>query len=89
MWPPPGSCTGPAHVTGEAIELLKSVHDGPLLAYPGSAYFAAPQWNFEDVMPPEELHRFASTWIEQGVGIIGCYWGLSPEHIPALKPLKN
>jgi len=40
-------------------------------------------------MPPEELHRFASTWIEQGVGIIGCGCGLSPEHIAALKPLKN
>ena len=38
-----GTMHSPAHVTGEAIELLKSVHDGPLLAYPDSGYFAAPQ----------------------------------------------
>ncbi len=78
-----------ANVIGDALEILRQRFAGPLLAYPDSGYFESPSWVFKDVIPPRELHRFASEWTANGVQIIGGCCGLSPEHIAALKPLQS
>ncbi|MFP6698412.1 MAG: homocysteine S-methyltransferase family protein [Alphaproteobacteria bacterium] len=84
-----GIMHSPADVIGDALDILGGIFSGPLVAYPDSGYFKSPSWQFEEVMPPHELHRFASSWINQGVQIVGGCCGLSPEHIAALAPLKR
>jgi homocysteine S-methyltransferase len=76
-----------ADITGEALAILRDRFDGPLMAYPDSGYFKMPNWQFEEVIPPEDLLRFARQWQEQGVQVFGGCCGLSPEHIAALRPL--
>jgi homocysteine S-methyltransferase len=78
-----------SNVVGDAIAILRGAFTGPLMAYPDSGYFKMPQWQFEDVIPPEELLGFATEWVENGVQIVGGCCGLSPEHIAVLGPLKN
>lgn len=78
-----------SNVIGEAIAILRGVFAGPLMVYPDSGYFKMPKWHFEDVIPPDELLRFAAQWVEDGVQIVGGCCGLSPEHIAALRPLKD
>ncbi len=78
-----------SNVIGDAIAILRSAFTGPLMAYPDSGYFKMPQWQFEDVIPPDELLQFATEWVENGVQIVGGCCGLSPEHIAAIAPLKE
>jgi len=78
-----------ASIIGNAVDVLSAHHEGPYLAYPDSGYFKSPNWQFESVMPPQELHSFASQWIDGGVQIIGGCCGLSPDHIGALETLKR
>jgi len=79
----------PSDVTGDALAILREVYDGPMTAYPDSGYFKMPHWQFESVIAPEELRRFATQWIAGGVQVVGGCCGLSPEHIAALLPLKT
>ena len=78
-----------SNVIGDAIAILRGAFIGPLMAYPDSGTFKMPQWQFEDVIPPDEFLRFATQWVENGVQIVGGCCGLSPEHIAALRPLKD
>jgi homocysteine S-methyltransferase len=78
-----------ADITGDALAILRDRFDGPLMAYPDSGYFKMPNWQFEEVIPPDELLRFARQWRKQGVQVFGGCCGLSPEHIAALRPLKG
>ena len=59
------------------------------MAYPDSGYFRMPEWQFENVIPPEDFRRFATQWVESGMQIIGGCCGLSPEHIAAISALKD
>ena len=78
-----------ASVIADTLEFLSKHHAGPYIAYPDSGYFKSPSWQFKSVMPPHELHSFASQWIDGGVQIVGGCCGLSPDHISALEPLKH
>ena len=78
-----------ANVTTDALDLIRDVFDGPLSAYPDSGYFAMPNWVFEDVIPPAQLHRYAEEWVDHGAQILGGCCGLSIDHIAALAPLKR
>ena len=78
-----------SNVIRDAVAILRDGFDGPLTAYPDSGYFKMPNWQFEEVISPDELLRFAKEWIANGVQIVGGCCGLSPEHIAALKPLKE
>jgi S-methylmethionine-dependent homocysteine/selenocysteine methylase len=73
-----------AQAIGPAIELLREVFHGPLMAYPDSGYFAMPNWQFVDIMPAEELVAFSRIWKASGVQIIGGCCGLGINHIRAL-----
>jgi homocysteine S-methyltransferase len=79
----------PANLVGDAIAILRDAFDGPLTAYPDSGYFKMPHWRFDDIIPPNELLRFAAGWVASGVQAIGGCCGLSPEHIAAIAPLKT
>ena len=79
----------PSNLIGDALEVLGSVFNGPIMAYPDSGYFKMPHWQFENVISPEDFLEFATSWVENGVQIIGGCCGLSPEHISALRPLKS
>jgi len=79
----------PCDVVGDALAILRKVYDGPLTAYPDSGYFKMPNWQFEKVIPSDEFLKFATQWVNDGVQVVGGCCGLSPEHIAALKPLKQ
>ena len=83
-----GVMHSPSNVVGEAIGILLESYAGPLMAYPDSGYFKMPHWQFENIIPPQELLGFAARWIDQGVQIIGGCCGLRPDHIAAVSPLK-
>lgn len=84
-----GVMHSPSDLTGEAIEIVRGVFNGPLTAYPDSGYFEMPHWQFKDVIPPAKLLQVASQWVEDGVQVVGGCCGLSPEHIAVLKTLKK
>jgi homocysteine S-methyltransferase len=79
----------PSNVIGDALDILRDVSGGPFMAYPDSGYFKMPQWQFEDVIEPDEFLRFAAEWVDGGAQIVGGCCGLSPDHIAALRPLKD
>ncbi len=79
----------PSDVVGDAIAIVREAFDGPLTAYPDSGYFKMPQWQFQDVITPDEFLQFAQKWTTTGVQVVGGCCGLSPEHISAIAPLKD
>lgn len=84
-----GVMHSPSDVIDDAMAILRDRFDGPLMAYPDSGYFKMPNWQFEEIIPPDEFRRFATDWMAGGVQIIGGCCGLSPEHIAAIAPLKS
>lgn len=79
----------PSDLISDALGVLRGVYDGPLMAYPDSGYFKSPNWEFENVIAPDELCRFAEGWVAEGVQVLGGCCGLGPEHISALAPLRR
>lgn len=73
-----------SEVTGDALEIVKQVHDGPLTAYPDSGHMKMPDWQFEEVIPVEDYVGFATAWRKAGVQVIGGCCGLGVAHIRAL-----
>ena len=70
------------------LRILREVFDGPLMAYPGSGYFKSPNWEFKDVIRPDDLAGFAKDWVAAGAHVLGGCCGFGPEHIEALRPMK-
>ena len=68
--------------------IIKNHHNGPLMAYPDSGYFQAPNWQFVDIITPQNLLSFAEKWQKEGVKIFGGCCGLGPEHTGFLSQLK-
>ena len=79
----------PSDLVSDALRHVRAVFDGPLIAYPDSGYFTSPNWEFEDIIDPEDLRRFAETWVSEGVQVVGGCCGLGPSHIRALSSLKR
>ncbi len=79
----------PSDAVGDALGILRTVHRGPLMAYPDSGYFKMPRWQFEDVIAPADFAGFAHRWRQAGVQMIGGCCGLGPEHIAAIAALKS
>ena len=72
----------------ECTSIIKEFHTGPLMAYPDSGYFQAPNWQFVDIITPQNLLNFAEVWQTEGVKIFGGCCGLGPEHTSLLSQLK-
>lgn len=79
----------PSDLISDALDILRCSFDGPLMAYPDSGYFKSPNWEFHDVIRPDDLRRFADGWLDKGVQVLGGCCGLGPEHIAALRPLRR
>jgi homocysteine S-methyltransferase len=71
--------------TGPALEVAKRHWKGPLAAYPESGYFTMPNWQFVDVIAPEDLVAHAVDWLRHGAQILGGCCGVGPEHIRLLR----
>ena len=71
-------------VTGEALAAIQAVWDGPTGAYPESGYFTMPNWQFVDIISPDEFAYEAMGWVGQGAQLVGGCCGIGPAHIQAL-----
>ena len=69
----------------EALNIVKQYWNGAVGIYPESGYFAMPNWQFIDVIEPDDLVKLAQAWIDDGVRMVGGCCGLGPEHIAALR----
>lgn len=69
----------------EALEIVRRYWNGPVGIYPESGYFTMPNWNFVDVIEPQELAKKAKDWVDSGVRLVGGCCGLGPTHIAALR----
>ena len=74
-----------AHVVPAALLLVRQRWQGPIGVYPESGYFTKPNWNFVDVISPDELVEEAVGWVQSGVRLLGGCCGTGPGHVKALK----
>ena len=83
---------GIMHTAAELISIiipeLKQKYKGPIMVYPDSGFFKAPNWQFESVMSPLEFRYFSESWLNQGVQVIGGCCGLGTDHIKAISDLR-
>ncbi|MFC1681431.1 homocysteine S-methyltransferase family protein [Pseudomonadota bacterium] len=77
----------PLQDVDEAVEIVRRYWDGPVGIYPEAGYFKMPDWQFVDIIEPDDLAARARTWIDDGIRMIGGCCGLGPEHIAALRAL--
>lgn len=73
----------------KALEVVNRHWHGPVGVYPESGYFIMPNWQFVDVIEPDELAETARSWIDNGVRMVGGCCGLGPEHIAAMKQVVS
>ena len=69
------------------VEVMKANWQGPLGVYAHSGKFIQPNWIFNDVISPEDYASAASSWLQQGVQILGGCCGIGLEHIHLLKEM--
>ncbi len=83
-----GAVAGVMHsdirVVGPAIEVLRARWSGPIAVYPHSGRFIMPEWQFTDVISPEDFAAKAQAWVDAGAQIVGGCCGIGPEHIRML-----
>jgi methionine synthase I (cobalamin-dependent) len=70
--------------TDEALAILRRYWKGPIGTYPECGYYAAPDWQFVDVIAPEVLVQKSHDWYKLGATIFGGCCGIGPDHIAAL-----
>jgi len=70
--------------TEAALEVLRERWSGPLMAYPESGYFKMPNWQFVDIIAPDDFAERCHRWAEHGVKILGGCCGVGVEHIEAM-----
>jgi homocysteine S-methyltransferase len=68
----------------EALRIVREHWDGPIGIYPEAGYFIMPNWQFVDVIEPQDLAEAAKRWVGDGVRMVGGCCGLGPEHIAAM-----
>ncbi len=75
--------------TGDALDIVRKHWRGPLGAYPESGYFKMPDWQFIDIISPQDLVARSKEWRKSGATIFGGCCGTGPEHIQALSASLN
>jgi S-methylmethionine-dependent homocysteine/selenocysteine methylase len=68
-----------------ALEIVRQHWFGPTGVYAHSGEWIDPNWQFIDMISPEDYLTAAQRWIELGTQIIGGCCGIGPEHIRLLK----
>jgi len=71
--------------TPAGIAAVRQSWTGPMGAYPESGHFTVPNWQFVDIIAPDDLVREAQGWVASGAQILGGCCGLGVAHIRALK----
>ncbi len=83
---------GIMHTSAELISIiipeLKQKYKGPIMVYPDSGFFKAPNWQFKNAMSPLEFRHFSEGWLDQGVQVIGGCCGLGTDHIQAISGFR-
>src|SRR5918993_4116295 len=74
-----------AEDTPAALREVTSHWQGPVGAYPHSGQFIMPNWQFTNMISPEDFTRKAQGWTGMGVQLVGGCCGIGPEHIRLLK----
>ncbi|HYZ06640.1 MAG TPA: homocysteine S-methyltransferase family protein [Rubrobacter sp.] len=74
-----------AEDTPAALREVTSHWQGPVGAYPHSGEFIMPNWQFINMISPEDFTRKAQGWTGMGVQLVGGCCGIGPEHIRLLK----
>ena len=72
-----------------ALAVVRRHWPGPVGVYPESGQFKMPNWEFVDIIEPDDLARLGSTWVDDGVRLLGGCCGLGPAHIGALRQAIN
>ena len=72
------------NTTDEALSILRQYWKGPVGTYPECGYYAAPDWQFVDVIAPHDLVHKSHDWNKLGATIFGGCCGIGPDHIEAL-----
>ena len=85
-----GEAAGVMHsqipATGPALDVLSERWSGPKLAYAETGIFKNPDWEFVEIVSPEDYASTVEVWVrDKGVQIVGGCCGTGPEHIRALK----
>ena len=70
--------------TGPALAELQAYWQGPSYVYAHSGEFKIPNWQFSDIISPQNYAAEARNWVNSGVVAVGSCCGLGPEHIQAL-----
>lgn len=71
--------------TSSALGVLKDSWNGPLGAYAHSSDMDRPDWQFDDIISPQDYLAQAREWVGMGVQLIGSCCGTEPQHIRTLK----
>ena len=64
--------------TPAALSEMTGRWSGPIGAYPHSGEFIMPNWQFIDMISPEDFAAEAQRWLEKGVQLIGGCCGIGP-----------
>ena len=70
--------------TDEALMILRQSWSGPMGTYPECGFFKAPDWQFVDVITPDDLVSKSRDWQQLGVSAFGGCCGIGPDHIALL-----
>ncbi len=71
--------------TGPGLAVVRRHWSGATGAYPNSGHFEMPNWQFTDIIAPDELAAEAQNWVEAGTQVIGGCCGLGVAHIERLR----
>ncbi|MEJ2487852.1 MAG: homocysteine S-methyltransferase family protein [Anaerolineales bacterium] len=71
------------------VEIVKNVWQRPYGVYAHSGKFVQPNWIFNDVISPDDYASAASTWLQQGIQILGGCCGIGLEHIKVLSGIVS
>lgn len=68
-----------------ALEIVRQHWSGPTGVYAHSGKWIDPNWQFVDMISPEDYLNAAQQWVDMGARIVGGCCGIGPEHIRLLK----
>jgi S-methylmethionine-dependent homocysteine/selenocysteine methylase len=72
--------------TEPGLRALRSVWDGPLLAYAHSGDWAPPNWGFDHIIEPGTYAEACAHWVETfDIQVVGGCCGTGPDHVRALR----
>jgi S-methylmethionine-dependent homocysteine/selenocysteine methylase len=89
--PPPlsGAAVTVMHTLTEdiapALEVVRQYWSGPTGVYAHSGKWIDPDWQFVDMISPQDYLSLAQQWVEMGAQMIGGCCGIGPEYIRLLK----